>query len=39
MKRIIGTGMLGSLAFAALSLAVDRNADACNGEPPAPPEP
>ncbi|HEY5934557.1 MAG TPA: hypothetical protein VIU61_07980, partial [Kofleriaceae bacterium] len=39
MKRIIGTGMLGGLAFAALSLASHRNADACNGEPPEPPEP
>ena len=39
MKRLIKTSMLGGLAFAALTLGSDRTADACNGEPPPPPEP
>jgi hypothetical protein len=34
MKRTIGTGMLGGLAFAVLSLTAERNADACQELPP-----
>ena len=35
MKRLIGTGLLCGVAFGALSLAAERNANAC-GEPPPP---